>query len=331
MRWDIRRSLDRAPCSLQRAHSVPNPNLRFRLGNLETLNSQTIKFYLGLDAGATRCRARLRSADGSMRAEAEGGAGNIYRDYAQGVAGIRGAIAAALHEAGEPACANVALGLGIAGQQPGMESARLSHEFAEFAAVAVANDATIACLGAHAGADGGVIIAGTGSAGILRRGGRQTIIGGQGFLLGDDGSAARLGADALRGALRAHDGLAPRTPLAARLMARYGDDANTVTQWALTASPSDYGAFAEPVLEAAAKGDQLGRACVQSAVAAIAALAQALSALGAERIALVGGFGEPLRAFLDAALAAQLRRPLWDATDGAVLLAGGRLPQRVQP
>jgi len=39
---------------------------------------------------------------------------------------------------------------------------------------------------------------------------RESVIGGRGFLLGDDGSAARIGADAVRAALRAHDGLGPR-------------------------------------------------------------------------------------------------------------------------
>ena len=44
-----------------------------------------------------------------------------------------------------------------------------------------------ACIGAHAGADGGLVIAGTGSAAIARVRGKETIIGGRGFALGDDG------------------------------------------------------------------------------------------------------------------------------------------------
>jgi len=52
-----------------------------------------------------------------------------------------------------------------------------------------------------------LVIAGTGSAAVARVGGqRGRVIGGRGFLLGDDGSIARVGAEAIRAALRAHDG-----------------------------------------------------------------------------------------------------------------------------
>ncbi|MGA9847484.1 MAG: hypothetical protein WBQ45_07585, partial [Roseiarcus sp.] len=55
----------------------------------------------------------------------------------------------------------------------------------------------------------------------------------------------------------------------------------------------------------------------------IAALARGAVGLGAVRGALVGGAGEALRPYLEAEIAALLTRPLYDATDGAILLAGG--------
>jgi len=63
------------------------------------------------------------------------------------------------------------------------------------------------------------------------------------------------------------------------------------------------------------------------AAKAIAALANALNALGAERIALVGGFGEPLRPYLPPDVAKRLVRSRRDAVDGAILLAGGTLDE----
>ena len=42
--------------------------------------------YLGVDGGATRCRARLRDADGKALAEASGAAANIHVDFAAAVA-----------------------------------------------------------------------------------------------------------------------------------------------------------------------------------------------------------------------------------------------------
>jgi glucosamine kinase len=297
--------------------------------------AEGIPYFLGIDGGATRCRARLRDASGGLLAETAGPAANIYVDYPGAVAVVRSLIAQTLEEAGlaRREGLRVAVGVGLAGLSTGAEASRIVADLAATEAIVsarAANDAVTACLGAHAGADGGLIIAGTGSAGIARVAGKETIIGGRGFLLGDDGSAARIGADSIRAALRAQDGLQPSTPLARSLMLRFGDDANAALQWALTAKPSDYGAFAPLALQAAAAGDPIGRAAVAAAAAAVAALTRAVQALGAERVALVGGLGESIRPHLDADIAAILSAPLFDATDGAILLAGGALTDHAE-
>ena len=87
-----------------------------------------------------------------------------------------------------------------------------------------ANDATAACIGAHAGADGGLIIAGTGSAAIARVRYKETIIGGRGFALGDDGSGSHIGLDAMRAAMRAFDRLGPASALTADLISHFDSD-----------------------------------------------------------------------------------------------------------
>ena len=51
-----------------------------------------------------------------------------------------------------------------------------------------------------------------------------------------------------------------------------------------------------------------------------------LEALGAERIAIVGGVAAPLRAYLPSEVEARLQAPKHDAVDGAILLVGGALP-----
>ena len=140
------------------------------------------------------------------------------------------------------------------------------------------------------------MIAGTGSAAVARVGGRETVIGGRGFLLGDDGSAARVGAEAIRAALRAHDGVGPASPLTDEVMRRFGDDPLAATQWALTAKPAGYGAFMPLVFERAAAGDPVAQTIVAAAARAIDALIAATRALGADRVALVGGLSAADRA-----------------------------------
>jgi glucosamine kinase len=281
------------------------------------------QFFLGLDGGGTRCRARLRDSSGRELGRSLGPASNIYLDFDEAMRAVRETIEAAI-SAGT-AKRDIAVGLSLAGLSDETEAERVAAALPGFAHVVAVNDAVAACVGANGLGDGGLIIAGTGSAGIARVGGRTTIIGGRGFWLGDDGSAARLGEAALRATLRALDGLEPASGLATALARHFDDDPLRMSRWATDARPRDYGAFAPQILDVAKSGD--GRACeiVGEAAGAIAALANTLRALGAERIALVGGFGEPLRPFLPTDIAKRLSRPRRDAIDGAILLAGGTL------
>ena len=277
----------------------------------------TARFFLGVDGGATRCRARLRDSSGRELGNSVGPASNIYVDFDAAMRVVRETIDSVI--AAGAARQEIAVGLGLAGFSEDKEAERVAGALPDFARIVVVNDAVAACVGANGLGDGGLIIAGTGSAGIARVGATTTIIGGRGFLLGDDGSAARLGEAALRATLRALDGLEPMSELARALGRHFGGDPLQMTRWAAEAKPRDYGAFAPQILD-------LGEAAK-----AIAALANALNALGAERIALVGGLGEPLRPYLSADVAKRLVRPRRDAVDGAILLAGGTLDEAEGP
>ena len=282
----------------------------------------TARFFLGVDGGGTRCRARLRDWSGRELGHGVGPASNIYVDFDAAMPVVRATIDSVIADAARQ---EIAVGLGLAGVSDDKEAERVAAALPGFARVVVVNDAVAACVGANGLGDGGLIIAGTGSAGIARVGARTTIIGGRGFQLGDDGSAARLGQAALRATLRALDGLEPMSELARALGQHFGGDPLRMSRWAVDAKPRDYGAFAPQVLDLASSGD--ARACeiAGDAAKAIAALASALNALGAERIALVGGLGEPLRPYLPPDLAMRLVQPRRDAVDGAILLAGGTL------
>ena len=166
-------------------------------------DAETPHWFVGVDGGATRCRARVRDAEGRARAEATGAAANVHVDFPAAIAVLRAVVAEALDKAGlGPAdAARVALGFGLAGLNDGADAERVLEAFPSYARISAANDAVTACIGAHAGADGGLVIAGTGSAAIARVAGRETIVGGRGFTLGDDGAGAHVGLDALRAAI----------------------------------------------------------------------------------------------------------------------------------
>jgi len=288
-------------------------------------------FYLGVDGGATRCRARLRDADGKALAEASGAAANIHVDFDAAIAVLRAVVAEVMEKSGLGGAdrAQLAIGFGLAGIEEPADAARVVEAFPGFRLVRAANDAVTACIGAHAGADGGLVIAGTGSAAIARVKGKETIIGGRGFTIGDGGSGAHIGLEAMRAAIRAFDRLGPASAMTGDLIARFDGDAVAMMRWARYATPGDFGLLAPGVFSRAAEGDRIAREIVDRAARAIGALARGAAALGAERVALVGGAGEALRPYLEPEIAALLTSPLYDATDGAILMAGGAVaPQR---
>ena len=286
---------------------------------------------IGVDGGATGCRARLRNANGQALAEASGAAANIHVDFAGAIAALQAAVDELLTKAGLDAADRelIAIGLGLAGFKEESDAARVAAAFPGFRVVCAGNDATAACIGAHAGADGGLIIAGTGSAAIARVRGKETIIGGRGFALGDDGSGSHIGLDALRAAMRSHDGLGPASALTDDIIRRFDGDPVAMMLWARDAKPGDFGAFAPRVFERAEAHDLVALEIVRGAARAIGVLTRGVVALGAERVALVGGVGEALRPYYEPDIAARLEPPLYDPTDGAILFAGGAVaPQR---
>jgi glucosamine kinase len=265
-------------------------------------------------------------------AEASGAAANIHVDFAAAIAALRAVVAEVLDEAGisDADRARIAIGLGLAGFKEGNDAARLAAAFPGFLRVRAGNDATTACVGAHAGADGGLIIAGTGSAAIARVRAKETIIGGRGFALGDDGSGSHIGLDALRSTMRAHDGLAPKSPLTDAIFNEFDGDPVAMMNWALQAKAGDFGGFAPRVFEHAASHDPIALEIVRTAARAIGVLTRGVVALGAERVALVGGVGEALRPYFEPDVAARLKPPLYDPTDGAILFVGGAVASERQ-
>jgi len=255
-------------------------------------------------------------------AEAEGGPANVYVDFERAIASVANVTEEALRRAGLSGReSSVALGLGLAGISTAQDARHVEGRFARFAYVKAENDAVIACLGAHGGADGAIVIAGTGTAAMARVQGRTTIIGGRGFIVGDDGSGARIGLECLRAVAKAADGIGLRSSLTDAVLAKFDGDLVKIVNWAATARPGDFGSLAPIVLDHALRGDLVAKPIVTSAVAAIGALAAAVRGLGAPRVALVGGLGTSLRPFFTPDLQTLLEEPAADPLEGAILLA----------
>jgi len=283
----------------------------------------TDRLFLGVDGGGTKCRARIRAEHGALVSEAIGGFANIYSDFDAALETILATAREALHKAGlvETGLQRLHVGLGLAGVVTEEAAERVRRTGLPFAAFSVDVDAYVACLGAHDGHDGGIVIAGTGSAALALVGGKRHWLGGWGFPLGDDGSGAILGRAALRRAALAFDDMIESSGLLEDLLAEFSRDRQGLGDWALTALPRDYARFSPRIFAAAAAGDRHGVELVKEAASGVAQMVTALIARGAPSIALIGGLAKPITPFLPEKLGKHLIEPHRDPLDGAIMMA----------
>ncbi len=279
--------------------------------------------FLGVDGGGTGCRARVETDGGEVLGQGLSGPATTRLGIDAAWASVMAAAEAALAEAGLDTAArgSVRVGIGLAGlgRKGALEAlAALPHPFA---AVGFVSDGLAACLGAHSGEDGAIVIAGTGSVGIGRVAGRELRVGGYGFPISDEGSGADLGLQAVRLALRAHDGRHERTALLAEVMQRFKDDPADAVAWMDRASATDYATFAPLVMRHANQGDAAGRRIVQNAAEQVDGLVRALFEQGAPRVALLGGLSSAIEPWLSPDVRRRLKAADGDAVAGAIILA----------
>lgn len=284
-------------------------------------------YLLGIDGGGTSCRARLCTEDGRLLGEGRAGSANVRLGVAQSYDAILQATDQALAAAGldRTILARTWAGFGLAGAVDQDRKASVLAYPHPFAGIGIETDAHAACLGAHGGADGGILILGTGSCAVGYRDGRFSVIGGWGFMISDQGSGAWLGLKAVRQALLAHEGVVAASDLSRALMARFENSAVAMLNWSEQARPRDYGAIAPLVLEHAASGDRLALELVEQSAAEAGLLLERLLALGIDRICLMGGLSRPLEPWLPRKLQPHLCAAVGDAMDGALLMAKQRL------
>ena len=275
-------------------------------------------YFLGIDGGGTRCRARIRDSAGNIAGEAEGGLANIYQAFDSALANI---IATATEAAGHIPLDQIHAGLGLAGATGPEQCARVERAALPFASVRVDSDGCAACLGAHRGGDGGIVIAGTGSAGFALIRGQRLSLGGHGFVLGDQGSGAVMGRSLMQQALLAHDGIVQASPATRAVMAQFDGTPAKLVEWSRTALSRDYAAFTPQIFAAADEADAVALAIVRQAALGLSGMARQIIRAGAPRVSLIGGLSAAITPWLPAEIAAALSPPLADPLEGALLLA----------
>ena len=278
---------------------------------------------LGIDGGGTRCRARLADRSGAILSESTAGPANIRFGLPRSFAAVLQATHECLAQASlSPRdLGRITACLALAGaSEPSHLKAAQNYQH-PFGKALVTTDAHAACVGAHSGRDGGVIVIGTGTIGWAELNGRAHRAGGWGLPVSDEGSGAWIGLEALRRMLWANDGRLEWTPLLRALFRKFDCDPHAVVRFTFEAKPRDFGALAPMVVEQAQMGDPAAAELLQTAARHIDALAARLVAFGAKRISLTGGLAPVIEPLLADATRRFIVPPAGDALAGALMLA----------
>ena len=276
------------------------------------------KILIGVDGGGTACRFALSHA--GRRVEHRAGPANVYSDFPAALETLTAGLDALAVKAGLSDLTGARLYLGLAG----VTGAKMAEKVAAalpYRNVTVADDRLTAVTGALASRDGAVIGIGTGSFLARKSGDRVTMMGGWGFVLGDEASGAWLGRRLLQHVLHVADGLAPATGLTEAALQQLGGIPAGLVDIARAARPAHFAALAPDILEAARAGDAAARMIMDEGAAYIL---RGLAALGwrpGETLCPLGGLAPHYAAFLPDEVAASFAAPAGSALDGALVLA----------
>lgn len=227
---------------------------------------------IGIDGGASSTTALLAEAEtGRVLGRGAGGPSNIQAvGETSALRELNAAVSAAFTAAQITRTPVAAAALGLAGIDiDGIDVIRGWSSLVNLTSkVSIGNDATLLFAAGTPEGWGVAVVAGTGSiAFALDRDGKEARAGGWGYLMGDEGSAFRLGLLGLRAACRAADGIGGTTRLLAAYLDRLGSkDPRDFIPAVYRGSwdKATIAGLAPIVLDLAAAGDDTARAIFES-------------------------------------------------------------------
>lgn len=165
----------------------------------------TLKYQIGVDAGGTHTTAIAYDLKGQELERSQAGPGQVNTDYSSAITNITSAINELIGQI-DGDCQRILCGmagLSVIGNAPEV-AAEISAKVHNLPTRAI-TDSLLALYSGLEGADGGLVIAGTGSVFNGLQKGRIITTGGYGSILGDEGSGYAITLSALKAALLSWD------------------------------------------------------------------------------------------------------------------------------
>jgi len=290
--------------------------------------NNTQQFYIGIDGGGSKCKAVLMDEKNNVLGTGIAGPGNPLHGFEQATNSITQSALLALKDAGltEVALSELIAGVGLAGVNLPILFDQMSNWQYPFKQMFLTTDLHIACLGAHQGEDGAVMITGTGSCGFSYVAQKSLTIGAHGFPHGDKASGAWFGLQAAKQVLLALDGLVKPTAMTQKLLTQLHCSNDVTLVENIANKPATYYAkFANLVFDAAEEGDEAAKEIIDNGCEYISSVANKLWQQQPSRMSMIGGLTTRLIKWLPNNLLAKLAEPLLPPEVGAVLFAKQQL------
>jgi glucosamine kinase len=281
-----------------------------------------IEYLIGVDGGGTGTRVRLARPGGEELAQTSAGPSGLSHGIANAWTTILGAIgeACALADIGSPPLSSMAIGLGLAGVHNKDWAAEFRASDPGFAALVLDTDGFTTLMGAHGGKPGAIVAIGTGSVGeAMLADGTKIEVGGWGFPAGDEASGAWMGLRALNHIEQVLDGRVEGGAFAREVIEACGGKRDAVQLWLGRANQTAYAGLARFVVMHG-ETDPVARAILEHAGQEVASIADALDRSHTLPLALCGGLGEVLMAYLPYTTRARCLAPQGDSARGALLM-----------
>lgn len=282
------------------------------------------ELFLGIDGGGSKCKAIVVDENNTVLGTGIAGPANPLHGFEQATTSIVESAKLALADAGlsHVKLSDLNVGAGLAGVNLPVLFEQMNAWKNPFRNMSLTTDLLIACLGAHNGEDGAVIITGTGSCGFVHVNEESQILGAHGFPHGDKGSGAWIGLQASKQVLKSLDGISEPTVLVEKILDQLNVNNAIELVEKIAGKPATfYAKLAGIVFEAANNGDVIAISIISDGADYISKVARQLLSKNPPRISLIGGLSSLMTPWLDQDIKDVLAAPLSSPEMGAVIFA----------
>lgn len=243
------------------------------------------KFKIGIDGGGSKTHSILIDENHHMIHEIINGPANIKTDINTAIKSIKTSIdyLINMHNLNH----DTEIGIGVAGFSD-IRNRKILEDTLKlyYSNINITSDAHIACLAAHNGKDGSIIVCGTGVVGYNIENGNGTQIGGWGFPHGDIGGGAWIGLELCRILCKAIDKTCEFSPLIHAIYSKFDNDKSQYQKWLINAKPQNYAEIAKFIPEFILQNDKNAISIVNAGVAEVNDL---IEIFPQKNIAITGG------------------------------------------